>query len=648
MPMKSSKWSIVAAIALLALSAALFVFAVPAIFGHKAGDMDFIAYWVAGHQLVHGANPYDVAATFRLEREAGLTDNFPDMLLNMPNALFLFLPLGLVSAKTGMGIWLLTSVLCLVGSIWMLWILFGQADNALHLSGFAFAPVIACMFAGQVSIFVLFGIVLFLYFHRSRPFWAGAALLLCSLKPHLLLPFAIALLAWTLTRRAYSILLGAVTSCIASVALGYLTDAHAWSQYVQLMKDSKFQQAIVPTLSTLLRILLDRDSVWLQYAPAAAASGWALWYFWSRRDAWSWMHHGLVVLLVSVLCAPHAYLYDEAVVLPVIFAAMYRPGNTRRVLLAFCVLNGIILIGIGNHLKLSSFSYIWTAPAWAGLYAYAYRRRRTSNDELALLRTNKISTIDCPDGDLVSFGPAQIPDRSTIRLGIVCPMANEGNDAVKFCNDVLRRCVGLGGVTFFAVFDQKTTDSSLDQMRELERVEPRLKVVWAPDNRGAVDAYVRGYREAISAGCDWILEIDAGYSHLPSEIPQFLDAMDCDKDCVFGSRVLGTFGNSPSKRRLVSKGGTLLSNLLLGTKQTDMTSGFQMFKRETLQMILDRGIRSKAHFFQTEMKTYCRKLDLLELPITYSNPSPRLKSSAIEDSLMQLLQLFRLRLQGRL
>jgi dolichol-phosphate mannosyltransferase len=241
-----------------------------------------------------------------------------------------------------------------------------------------------------------------------------------------------------------------------------------------------------------------------------------------------------------------------------------------------------------------------------------------------------------------------VTSRGMVDLGIVCPMANEGDEAVAFCEEVLRHCSGFQRVTFFAVFDRITKDSSLDQMRQLELSEPRLRVVWAPENRCVVDAYMRGFKEALAAGCDWILEIDAGFSHQPSDIPQFFDAMEQGMDCVFGSRSIGCFKDSSMKRRIVSMGGTVLSNLLLGTRQTDMTSGFELFSRETLAMAIDRGIQSKAHFFQTEIKAYCRNLRFVEVPITYRAASPRLGSSAIAEAFQQLWRLFRLRLREQL
>jgi dolichol-phosphate mannosyltransferase len=227
-------------------------------------------------------------------------------------------------------------------------------------------------------------------------------------------------------------------------------------------------------------------------------------------------------------------------------------------------------------------------------------------------------------------------------------MANEGDKAVAFCKEVLQQCLGFKEVTFFAVFDRVNKDSSLDQMRELEQTEPRLRVLWAPENRCVVDAYLRGYKEALDSGCDWILEIDAGFSHQPTDIPQFFDAMEQGMDCVFGSRFIGRFEKSSLKRRFVSWGGTVLTNLLLGTRQTDMTSGFELFSRETLIMAINRGIQSRAHFFQTEIKTYCRNLKFVEVPITYRAASPRLGMKAVKEAFWQLWRLFQLRLKEQM
>jgi dolichol-phosphate mannosyltransferase len=221
-------------------------------------------------------------------------------------------------------------------------------------------------------------------------------------------------------------------------------------------------------------------------------------------------------------------------------------------------------------------------------------------------------------------------------------MANEGADAVRFVREALLRCDAFRSAAFFAVLDRANKDDSLELLREYANREQRLRVVWAPENRCVVDAYIRGYREAIAAGADWILEIDAGFSHQPEDMPKFFEAMATGEyDCVFGSRFMknSRLSDRSWKRYIVSRGGTLLTNLLLGTRQTDMTSGFQLFSNAALQMILQRGIHSRAHFFQTEIKVCCRDLRIRETPIHYRAPSPRLGGSAVREAFRELNRL---------
>jgi dolichol-phosphate mannosyltransferase len=248
--------------------------------------------------------------------------------------------------------------------------------------------------------------------------------------------------------------------------------------------------------------------------------------------------------------------------------------------------------------------------------------------------------------------PGQPSDLDSINLGIVCPMANESETAVAFIKDVLNVCESQGfkSVNFFAVLDNLSRDNTLELLQQAATQQPRLRVVWEPKNRNVADAYVRGYREALSAGCDWILEIDAGYSHQPSDIPQFFDKIKEGYVCIFGSRFCegGSVEDSSTKRRLISRGGSVLSNLLLGTKLQDMTSGFEMFSRPVMQAILDEGIQSRGPFFQTEIKAQCRNLNFAEVPIRYRAASHSINNAALQDAFTNLWRLFRLRVSRRL
>lgn len=253
------------------------------------------------------------------------------------------------------------------------------------------------------------------------------------------------------------------------------------------------------------------------------------------------------------------------------------------------------------------------------------------------------TSIPVRDGEPRAIGTAS--------LGIVTPMANEAGTAMRFVDAVLAECAsrGLESVTFFAVLDRASRDETRALLEGHALTRPELRVVWAPETRGVADAYVRGYREALNAGCDWILEIDAGFSHDPAAIGLFLDAAAAGYDCVFGSRFRpGGSNHGTVERRAISRTGTVLSNLLLGTRMTDATSGFELFTRSSLELVLAHGIRSRGPFFQTEIKAYCRNLRVTEVPISYSGGSHRIGTHALSESVLNLWWLFVKRLRGQL
>ena len=238
-------------------------------------------------------------------------------------------------------------------------------------------------------------------------------------------------------------------------------------------------------------------------------------------------------------------------------------------------------------------------------------------------------------------------DFANVELGVVCPMANERATVLDFVTEVLAACAPFGfkSVTFFAVLDRVSEDGTLELVRELERARAEVRVVWAPENRTVVDAYLRGYREALDAGCEWILEIDAGYSHQPTDIPAFFEKMAEGFDCVFGSRFCagGRITDSPFRREVISRGGTFLANSLLGTRLTDMTSGFELFTRAALEQVLARGIHSRGHFFQTEIKAHCQHLRVVEVPIHYRSASDSVNKGVLKDAFRNLWRLYRAR-----
>lgn len=361
---------VVAAISMLAVGVCILAFAMS---GSEAANRDYISYWAAGQELVHHGNPYDGNAILPLQHAAGYKLNRPMLVRNPPSALFLAMPLGFVGARNGAILWSLGLIGALMGSIRMLWILNGRSPDRLHLVGYLFPPALACLLAGQIGIFILFGVTLFFYFHISRPHVAGAALLLYALKPHLFLPFGVVLLAWIVFCRAYRILTGVLAALVASSVLSLFLDPAILSHYVHAEKAENIQNLFIPCLSLLFRVAIHRDAIWLQLLPAFVACFWALWYFWHSRSSWDWLDQGLLLLLVSVVVAPYAWFTDEALLLPAILAVLYRVSDSGRSFLPFGCVAGVALIEVLAGVPMTSGFYIWTAPAWLAWYLYTVR-----------------------------------------------------------------------------------------------------------------------------------------------------------------------------------------------------------------------------------------------------------------------------------
>jgi hypothetical protein len=357
-----------------------------------AANKDFVEYWAAGQQLVNGANPYDGAAILRLERTAGFDPDRPLVSFSPPVALVFVLPLGLVGEKTGFIAWSLVLLAVLSVSNWVLWMVNGRPDSRLHLLGYLFAPALACQLAGQLGTFFLAGVALFLCLHRSRPYLAGAALLPCTLKPHLFLALAIVLVLWMIDRKAYRVLAGFAAMLFASCALSLWFDIHAWTQYSQMMSVARPLNIFVPTLSMMFRLLIDRNAAWLQFIPEVCSCLWAIWFYWTQRARWSWTDQGLLLLLVSVACAPYAYFSDEAVLLPAVLAGVYRAVDSGRSLLPVALFAGVALIELLEVVKMNSPFYVWTAPAWLAWYLYATSARANSPKPRGM-KTEKIHTV---------------------------------------------------------------------------------------------------------------------------------------------------------------------------------------------------------------------------------------------------------------
>jgi len=342
-----------------------------------AGSRDFVEYWAAGQQIVHRANPYDDAAIHALERSAGFPSGVPTLIMaNPPSALLLVLPLGVLGPRAGELFWEILLLASLIASIQMVRRMHGSPKNLKHLLAFAFAPVLSCLLSGQVSIFVLLGLVLFLNLHRSHPFAAGASLWLCMLKPHLFLPFGLVLLVWIFVSRSYKVLAGTLITLGLSSVIATILNPRVWEKYLNMMGTERVDRGIIPCMSAMLRLYVPPHSLWLQCLPSAIGCFWALVYFRKHRDDWDWIEHGSLLMLVSVFVAPYTWFMDQAVLIPALLHGAYCT-HSRTLIAVFALMSAVIEIEILRNVPLlHSALYAWTTPAWLAWYLIAHRTER--------------------------------------------------------------------------------------------------------------------------------------------------------------------------------------------------------------------------------------------------------------------------------
>ncbi|MCX6304440.1 MAG: glycosyltransferase [Bacteroidetes bacterium] len=235
-----------------------------------------------------------------------------------------------------------------------------------------------------------------------------------------------------------------------------------------------------------------------------------------------------------------------------------------------------------------------------------------------------------------------------MNFGLVLPLANEENDFQPFFGDLAAALKPYPDARAYLVLDHVSIDRTMDLCRDFTLKNPQFIIVFEPKNRNVVDAYIRGYREALSHGHDIIIEMDAGYSHDPAAIPEILAAFSEGCACVFGSRFIrgGSMEDASLKRRFLSRGGTFLANLLLGTRLNDMTSGYQGFTKDVVARFASYPLRSRAHFYQTELRYLLRNYKSREIPIRYRTPSPSVRAGSVLNSLGTLWYYFVRRATG--
>jgi dolichol-phosphate mannosyltransferase len=170
------------------------------------------------------------------------------------------------------------------------------------------------------------------------------------------------------------------------------------------------------------------------------------------------------------------------------------------------------------------------------------------------------------------------------------------------------------------VIDDRSPDGTGRLAEELSAELPFVDVMHRERKDGLGPAYLAGFRQALAAGAELILEMDCDFSHDPRDVVRLIDATD-NADLVLGSRYVdgGAIRNWGQVRRFVSFSGSLYARVVLATPVRDLTGGFKCFRRRVLETIDLDAVHAKGYAFQIEMtyRAVRAGFRVVEVPITF-------------------------------
>jgi len=228
---------------------------------------------------------------------------------------------------------------------------------------------------------------------------------------------------------------------------------------------------------------------------------------------------------------------------------------------------------------------------------------------------------------------------------VVIGTYNEAQNIPGLLPDILRQGPEYEAI----VVDDNSPDGTGRLVTQVAAKEARVHVVHRPERMGYGSAYLEGFRVALAMGADYIVQMDADYSHNPSDVPRLVEAAR-DAELVIGSRYVtgGSTEGWPFRRRLISRTANLVARLLLGLPIHDCTGGFKCFPRSTLESIDFRDIRSTGFASLYEVNYACHRSGKIfrEVPINFVER--RAGESKLSWKMMAeaLLVMLRLRFSG--
>lgn len=205
---------------------------------------------------------------------------------------------------------------------------------------------------------------------------------------------------------------------------------------------------------------------------------------------------------------------------------------------------------------------------------------------------------------------------------VIIPTYNEKENIEK----IIRAVFALEKCFHILVIDDGSPDGTAAIVKGLMQQEftDRLFLIERTGKLGLGTAYIAGFKWGLAQGYDYIFEMDADFSHAPSDLPRLYSACaDEGYDLAIGSRYISGVNvvNWPMGRVLMSYFASKYVRFITGFKVHDTTAGFKCYRRRVLETINLDAIRFKGYAFQIEMKftTYKCGFKIKEVPVIFVN-----------------------------
>lgn len=171
------------------------------------------------------------------------------------------------------------------------------------------------------------------------------------------------------------------------------------------------------------------------------------------------------------------------------------------------------------------------------------------------------------------------------------------------------------------VIDDNSPDGTGAAADALAAELPWVEVLHRPSKEGLGPAYIAGFRHAMAAGAELVIEVDCDFSHDPADVPRLIASCEAGADVTLGSRWVdgGSTVNWGVGRQLISRSGSFYARTILGVGIRDLTGGFKCFRRAVLEAIDLDAIAAKGYGFQIETtyRVLRKGFSVVEIPITF-------------------------------